>query len=103
MKTLWIKDKFLKEILAGRKTIEVRVGYRNIQQLKAGDDLLLNEKYKAKIKEIRRYTSFSEMLEKENPDLIAPGMSKEEILKILKSLYPPFKESLGVYVIELIS
>ena len=30
-KTLWIKDEYLQLILAGRKTIEVRVGYSNIE------------------------------------------------------------------------
>ena len=64
IKTLWIKRKFLKEILDGRKTVEVRVGYRNIQELK-------------------------------------PGMAKDEILRVLRNLYPPFKEKLGVFVIEL--
>jgi len=64
IKTLWIKRKFLKEILDGRKTVEVRVGYRNIQELK-------------------------------------PGMAKDEILRVLRNLYPPFKEKLGVFAIEL--
>jgi len=28
-------------------------------------------------------------------------MTKEEILRVLRSLYPPFKEKLGVFAIEL--
>ena len=35
MKTLWIKDEYLQLILAGCKTIEVRVGYSNIEKLHA--------------------------------------------------------------------
>lgn len=99
-KTLWIKSKFLKEILAGRKTIEVRVGYRNIQELRPKMELFLNNNFKVKIKDIRRYQSFKEMLDKENPKKIAPGMSKNEVLRILQSLYLPFKEKLGVFAIE---
>jgi ASC-1-like (ASCH) protein len=29
IKTLWIKDEYLEQILEGRKTVEVRVGYRS--------------------------------------------------------------------------
>lgn len=100
-KTLWIKRQFLEEILDGRKTVEVRVGYRNIQELKPGMRLLLNEKHEVGIKDIRRYPTFPEMLEKEDAEKIVPGMSKGEILKVLRSLYPPFKEKLGVFAIEL--
>lgn len=36
-KTLWIKAEYLQHILTGRKTVEVRVGYRNITCLQVGD------------------------------------------------------------------
>lgn len=100
-KTLWIKRQFLEEILGGRKTIEVRVGYRSIQELKPGMRLLLNEKHEIGIKDVRRYPTFSEMLEHEEAEKIAPGMPKGEILRILRSLYSPFEEKLGVFAIEL--
>jgi ASC-1-like (ASCH) protein len=100
-KTLWIKREFLEEILDGRKTVEVRVGYRNIQELKPGTRLLLNNEYEIGIKEVRRYSTFSGMLEHEEAEKIVPGMTKEEILRVLRSLYPPFKEKLGVFAIEL--
>jgi len=100
-KTLWIKRQFLEEILDGRKTVEVRVGYRNIQELKPGMKLLLNEKHEIGIKDVRRYPTFSEMLEHEEAERIVSGMPKDEILRVLRNLYPPFKEKLGVFVIEL--
>jgi len=86
IKTLWIKRKFLKEILDGRKTVEVRVGYRNIQELKPGMKLLLNEKHEIGIKDVRRYPTFSEMLEHEEAERIVSGMPKDEILNFKKSI-----------------
>ena len=68
IKTLWVKRQFLRQILDGKKTIEVRVGYRNIQELKPGMRLLLNEKYEVGIKNVRRYPTFSEMLEHEEAE-----------------------------------
>ena len=100
-KTLWIKRQFLEEILAGRKTLEVRVGYSNIRRLRPGMQLLLNNEYPVKIKAVRRYESFEAMVAKEEAEKIVPGKRKEEILQILKSLYPSHKEKLGVFVIEL--
>jgi len=41
------------------------------------------------------------MLEHEEAERIVPGMPKDQILKILRRLYPPFKEKLGVFAIEL--
>jgi len=100
-KTLWIKRQFLEEILAGRKTLEVRVGYSNIRQLTPGTQLLLNGEYSVRIKAIRRYDSFEKMISEEDPEKIVPGVGKNEVLQVLKTIYPPFKEKLGVFVIEL--
>lgn len=100
-KTLWIKRQFLEEILDGKKTVEVRVGYRNIQELKPGMRLLLNEEHEIGIKDVRRYPTFSEMLEHEEAERIVPGMPKDQMLRVLRILYPPFKEKLGVFAIEL--
>jgi len=100
-KTLWIKRQFLEEILAGRKTLEVRVGYDNIRRLKPGMQLLLNNEYPVRIKAIRRYDSFEKMLNEEDSEKIVPDVRKDEVLRTLKALYPPFKEKLGVFVIEL--
>jgi ASC-1-like (ASCH) protein len=100
-KTLWIKRRFLEEILAGRKTLEVRVGYSNIRQLKPGMQLLLNGESPVRIKAIRKYDSFEKMISEEDSGKIVPGVEENEVLRILKTLYPPFKEKLGVFVIEI--
>jgi len=53
------------------------VGYRNIQELKPGMRLLLNEEPEVGIKDVRRYPTFSEMLEHEEAERIVPGMPKD--------------------------
>ncbi len=45
MKVLWIKQPYLEQILAGDKTVEVRVGYKNIRRLREGDQLKLNDQH----------------------------------------------------------
>jgi ASC-1-like (ASCH) protein len=100
-KILWIKDEYLTWILCGRKTVEVRVGYSNITRLQPGDQLLLNEVHPYTIRRISRYASFSEMLEHESPNTIAPGAPPDELLAKLKEIYPPEKEALGVTALEI--
>jgi len=100
-KTLWIKDKYLIMILDGRKTIEVRVGYSNITRLQPGDLLILNDQYPYKINRIAHYDNFEILLSEENPEAIAPGLSKDALLQALHELYPPEKEDLGVIALEI--
>ncbi len=95
-KTLWIKDEYLQLILAGRKTIEVRVGYSNIKRLQVGDRLMLNDQYPFVIRRIGRYASFEELLAHEDAASIAPGVPPGELLETLRAIYPPEKEALGV-------
>jgi ASC-1-like (ASCH) protein len=102
IKTLWIKDEYLQQILAGRKTIEVRVGYSNIRKLKVGDILLLNDCYRFTIRRIGSYPGFEELLKNEDPAHIAPDLDPEQLLPEMRSLYPPEKEALGVVALEII-
>jgi ASC-1-like (ASCH) protein len=100
-KTLWVQDRYLRWILDGRKTIEVRVGYSSINRLQVGDELLLNDQYRFVIKRIGRYTNFQELLAHENPGLIAPEIPADQLLATLRSIYLPEKESLGVIALEI--
>ena len=100
IKTLWIKDEYLQQILAGRKTIEVRVGYSNIRKLKVGDILLLNDDYRFIIRRIGSYASFEELLRNEDLMHIAPDLDPEQLLPEMQNLYPPEKEALGVFALE---
>lgn len=102
IKTLWVKDEYLQQILTGRKTIEVRVGYSNIARLQPGDKLLLNEQHPYHITAVRRYPDFAAMVVAENPTAIAPDLSdREALLHACRALYPPDKEALGVVTLEI--
>jgi len=100
-KTLWLKDEYLAQILAGRKTIEVRVAYGNIARLQPGDRLLLNERHPYTIRRIGRYASFEELLAREDPAAIAPDLAPDRLLGALRAIYPPEKEALGIVALDL--
>lgn len=100
-KTLWIRDEYLRLILAERKTIEVRVGYSNIQRLQVGDRLLLNDQHPFVIRRIGHYASFQELLAHEDAVSIAPDVPPGGLLEKLRAIYPPEKEALGVVALEI--
>lgn len=98
---MWIKRRFLELILSGEKTLEVRVLYPNLRSIQKGELVSLNNQVTIRIKDIRKYRTFEEMLSREEASRIVPGSNREEVLSLLKSLYPPHKEQLGVLVLEL--
>jgi ASC-1-like (ASCH) protein len=101
VRTLWVKKEFLDLILAGKKTVEVRVLYPNLRSLKRGEVVKLNGKYPFKVKDIRVYKNFAELANGEDAGKIVPGKTAAGLLEILRSLYPSEKESLGAVAIEL--
>jgi len=100
-KTLWVREPYLSQLLAGRKRIEVRVGYDNIRRLQPGDRLKLNDEHLATIRRIGRYADFAEMLAHEDPSAIAPDLPPGELLGAIRAIYPPEKEALGAIALEL--
>jgi ASC-1-like (ASCH) protein len=101
LKTLWIKDEYLQQILSGRKTVEVRVAYSNIARLQPGDVLLLNDQHRYVITDIRRYPNFEAMVAAENPRAIAPDLTgRQALLEVCRAIYPSEKEALGVVALE---
>ncbi len=101
LKLLWVREPYLSQILAGRKTIEVRVGYDNIRRLQPGDRLKLNDRHMATVRRIGRYSSFEELLAHEDATAIAPYLSTQELLMALRELYAPDKEGLGVVALQI--
>lgn len=105
MRTMRVKKRFFDLIQSGKKNLEVRVGYDTINRIQAGESINLithTSNFNVRIKAIRKYRTFEEMLNIEPYDHIAPdSSSKEEVLSLLKAIYPPEKEKLGVVVLEL--
>ena len=102
LKTLWVKDEYLQQILAGRKTVEVRVAYSNITRLEPGDVLWLNERHRYVLTAIRRYQDFAALVAAENSTAIAPDLpDREALLAACRAIYPPDKEALGVVALEI--
>jgi ASC-1-like (ASCH) protein len=101
VRTLWVRGPYLAHILAGRKTVEVRVGYDNIRRLRPGDLLRLNDRHLAVIRRVGRYAGFEELLAREDPAAIAPDLPPGELLDALRRIYPPEKEALGAVALEL--
>ena len=101
-----VKKRFYDLIYSGKKTLEVRVGYETINRIKAGERIRLmthTESFDVKVNAIRRYKTFENMLTIEPYDRIAPdSKSSDEVLGLLKQIYPAHKEKLGVVVLEFV-
>jgi ASC-1-like (ASCH) protein len=100
IKVLWIKDEYLDQILSGRKTVEIRVGYSNIARLRPGDLLRLNDQHLAHIRRVSTYRNFEELLMHEDPLAIAPALPPSQLLEEIRAIYPAEKEALGVVALE---
>jgi putative hydrolase of the HAD superfamily len=101
VKVLWVREPYLSQILNGRKTVEVRVGYDNIRRLQPGDGLKLNDEHLVTIRRIDHYADFEDLLAHEEPTAIAPDLPPDELLAAIREIYPPEKEALGAVALEI--
>jgi len=101
VKTLWLRQPYLAQILAGTKTVEVRVGYDNVRRLQPGDRLRLNDRHLAEIRRVTLYDDFEALVAAEDAGAIAPGLPPGEMLPALRELYGPEKEALGAVALEI--
>jgi len=97
---MWVKRKFFDLILSGEKTLEVRVLYPNLRSIRKGEFINLNNQATIRVKDVRKYSTFEEMLSHEEASRIVPGSNRQEVLRLLRNLYPPYKEQMGVLVLE---
>lgn len=103
MRKMRVKQGFFDQIRSGKKTLEVRVGYDSIRTIQPGEKIELmtsTDQQVIKVNAVRRYFTFDEMLNGENPSAIVPGSSRSEVLSLLQRIYPSDKERLGVVVLE---
>ncbi|RFU41958.1 ASCH domain-containing protein [Actinomadura logoneensis] len=91
-------------VAAGAKTIEVRVEYPNLRNLKAGDHIRFvcgGDAALTRVKRISRYNSFENMLDTEGPEHVNPTSPRDQQLADIRRIYGPDKEALGVLAIEI--
>ncbi|MEQ4720958.1 ASCH domain-containing protein [Nonomuraea sp. B19D2] len=101
---LRIRKPYFDLIASGIKTVEVRVAYASMRKIQPGQNLDFvcgEERLPTRIVRVSRYTSFEEMLEQEDPIAIGGDLGKnpQELLAVIRSIYPPEKERLGVLAI----
>jgi ASC-1-like (ASCH) protein len=101
-----IRKEYLKLITDGVKTVEVRVGYPRMRSILPGQELTFvsgDQRVPTTVKRVTEYPSFEEMLDREDARSIGGdlGESRENLLAVIKDIYPPEKERLGVLAIEI--
>lgn len=96
-----IKRKYLSQLNSGEKQFEVRVGYNRILKVNIGDTITFNNEDIFEVLEIRKFKSFSQLMDSIPASSIVAGSNRNTALKALKSIYPPSKEKLGVYAFRL--
>jgi len=104
MRLLRVKQQYLDLIRNGQKTLEVRVGYPNIRTIQPGERIKLasrTETIVIRVKDIRRYPTLDGMLNDEKPNRIVPSLTKAQVSRRLKKIYPRHLEKLGVFVLEI--
>ncbi len=88
----------------GSKTIEVRVQYPNLRNLKPGDHIRFvcgRDDALTRVKRVARYTGFEEMLDTEGPEKVNPTSPRTQQLANIRRIYGPEREALGVLAIEI--
>lgn len=104
MKNLRIQDPYLHMIAEGQKSLEIRVAYEHMRDIKAGNDIKLESDSHhliCSVADVRQYPSLEAMLQHENIEKALPGVSTGKALQQLRRIYPPEKERLGIIVLEL--
>ena len=99
-----VKGHLLRQIKRGDKTLEVRAGYPNIKEIKQGDTIHFmssDEECDVRVKGVRVFPNIDAMMGKEDHTRIAADMSRQGVVDLLHSIYPPAKERLGIYVFEI--
>ncbi|MGH3683709.1 MAG: ASCH domain-containing protein [Pseudonocardiaceae bacterium] len=100
-----IRLPYLRLIADGTKTVEVRVGYPKIRRIQAGHELIFvsgEDTVVTRVKRITEYESFEALLDHEDTISIGGdlGESRDELLAVIREIYPPEKEKLGVLAIQ---
>ncbi len=97
-----LQEEYLKAIAEGRKKVEGRLYDEKRQGIRPGDTIIFENRLMCVVKDVRVYSSFREMLEREVLENVLPGVeSIEEGIKVYRRFYSEEKErKYGVAAIE---
>jgi ASC-1-like (ASCH) protein len=103
---LAIRKPYLQLIADGIKTVEVRVGDPGVRAIEPGHTLTFiagSYDIVTRVLRVTEYPSIDEMLDHENLCAIGGklGESRSQLLAVIRSIYPPERERLGVFAIEI--
>jgi ASC-1-like (ASCH) protein len=103
VRNLRIYQEYYNMIVGGGKAVEIRVGYKGIRRIQVGDVIRFNNQLVSdrRVVRVTEYASFAEMMAAEDPSKINPHATAEQQLKAIRRIFPPEKEKLGVFAIEL--
>ena len=98
-----LQEEYLRLIKEGKKKIEGRLYDEKRRQIKPGDTIIFEGKLKVKVKALRLYPSFREMLSEEGLGNVLPGIKTiEEGIQIYRQFYTEEEEKKhGVVAIEI--
>lgn len=101
-----LRKPYLTLIADGIKTVEVRVGYPRMRKIKAGHELTFvsgGDTVVTRVKRVTEYDSFEALLDHEDAVAIGGdlGEPRDELLTVIREIYPPEKEKLGVLAIQI--
>jgi ASC-1-like (ASCH) protein len=107
VRELHIRKPYFDLIACGVKTVEVRVGYPSMRKIQQGQELVFvagDERLRTRVVRVAEYASFEEMLNHEDPVAIggALGEDMEKLLAVIRDIYPPEKERLGVLAVHVV-
>jgi len=98
---LWVKRFVLPFIDDGSKDLEVRVSSGALKKVQIGDIIIFNNTCRRRVKAIRKYPSFDEMINKEDSTRIFPRANQQQLLDGLRQIYGTRDRQHGVIVFKL--
>ncbi|GAA3624353.1 hypothetical protein GCM10022419_132470 [Nonomuraea rosea] len=103
---LHIRKPYFDLIASGIKTVEVRVGYASMRKIQPGQELDFvsgDQRLRTRVVRVSEYASFEALLEHEDPIAIGGDLGKnpDELLGVIRSIYPAEKERLGVLALAI--
>jgi len=98
-----LKEEYLDLKKKKKKKVEGRLYDEKRKQINPGDAIVFEGKLKVRVKSIRKYSSFKEMLEREGIERVLPGVHNiEEGVRIYRQFYTEEEEKkYGVVAIEI--